>query len=85
MHLYQLLFGFKLSSRQLKTVPGTLLVKFIEVASPEQIVWVDGLAVATGTGFTVTVAVIDGPVQFTVEGVMVYTAVPGELPVATIV
>jgi hypothetical protein len=35
-------------------VPATLLVKAIDVVWFEQIVWADGVAVATGLGFTVT-------------------------------
>jgi hypothetical protein len=54
-----------------KVVPDTLLVSAMDVASPEQMVCVDGTAVATGRGFTVTVAVIGEPVQLTVEGVIV--------------
>ena len=52
---------------QLKVVPGIVLLKAIEVLSPEHKVAVLGVAVATGTGFTVTTAVIWLPVQpFTV-------------------
>ena len=40
---------------QLKVVPEILLVSAMDVALPEQMVWVDGVAVATGTGFTVMV------------------------------
>jgi hypothetical protein len=36
-------------------VPVTVLVNAIDVAVPEQIVDVDGVAVATGVGFTVIV------------------------------
>ena len=45
-----------LSLVQLKVVPGTLEVStIVEIAEPEQIVWLDGVAVATGTGLTVMV------------------------------
>ena len=37
-----------------KVVPGVKLVKAIEGAVPEQIVWEAGVAIANGTGFTVT-------------------------------
>ena len=38
---------------------------------PEQIVWLIGVAVASGVGFTSTVAVIGAPVQPLALGVMV--------------
>lgn len=51
---------------QLNTVPATLPVNTIVViAVAEQIVWLDGVAVASGVGLTITVAVIDGPKQVT--------------------
>lgn len=43
----------------------------IELALPEQIVCEDGVAVATGAGFTVTVAVIAVPLQPFAVGVTV--------------
>jgi hypothetical protein len=70
---------------QLNIVPGILLESVIAVGSPEQIVCVVGLAVAMGSGLIVTVTGMDAPVQFTVDGVTVYTTVPVEVPVATIV
>lgn len=39
---------------QAKVVPGVKLVKAIEGAVPEHIVWEAGVAIANGTGFTVT-------------------------------
>ena len=39
--------------------------------APEQIVWLPGVAVASGVGFTSTVAVIGVPVQPLALGVMV--------------
>lgn len=66
---------------QEKLVPGTVLVKAIEVLSPEQNVADVGVAVATGVGFTVTVTVIGLPVQpFAVDATK-YVTVPGTGPV----
>ena len=75
-----------LSLVQSNTVPGTLPVKLIVViAEPEQIVCDDGVATALGTGFTTTVAVMDGPVQvtpaFVNDGVIVNVTVTGALVV----
>ena len=70
---------------QLKTVPETVLVSAIELASPEQIVCVEGTAVAIGFGITVTVTDTVEPVHVAVVGVTKYTAVPGVGPVAIIV
>ena len=61
-------------------MPGTVLVNAIEVLSPEQNVWLVGVAVPTGVGFTVTVTLIGLPVQpFAVEATE-YTTVPGTGP-----
>lgn len=66
---------------QEKLVPGTVLVKAIEVLSPEQKVSDVGVAVATGVGFTVTVTIIGFPVQpFAVEATE-YVTVPATGPV----
>jgi hypothetical protein len=46
---------------QANVVPATLLVRAIDVAVPEQIVCVAGVAVATGVGLTVIVTVIAFP------------------------
>lgn len=54
-----------------KVVPPTLLLNAIEVALPEQIVCEEGVAVADGTGFTVTVAVTALPAQPPAVGVIV--------------
>ena len=55
-----------LSLVQLYSVPATLPVSTIVViAVLLQIFCDDGVATAFGIGFTVTVAVIDGPVQVT--------------------
>ena len=44
-----------LSRVQLKVVPETLPLRTIVVmASPEHILWVEGVAIASGNGFTVT-------------------------------
>ena len=45
---------------------------------PEQIVWLIGVAVASGVGFTSTVAVIGAPVQPLALGVMVNVTSSGE-------
>jgi hypothetical protein len=58
-----------------KVVPVTLLVSTIDVAVPEQIACVDGVAVTIGVGFTVTVIVNVLPVQLPDVGVTVYVAV----------
>jgi hypothetical protein len=52
-------------------LPATLLVNATEVALFEQILCEVGVAVADGTGFTVTVAVIAVPAQPPAEGVIV--------------
>ena len=55
-----------LSLTQLYTVPATLPESTIVVIGlAEQIVWLEGVATALGTGFTVTVAVTGVPVQVT--------------------
>jgi hypothetical protein len=48
---------------QLYEVPPTLLLKTTEVNVPEQMVCGDGVATATGEGFTVTTAFTGVPVQ----------------------
>ena len=59
-------------------VPGTVPVSTIGVmADPEQIVWLTGVAVAFGVGFTSTVAVVVGPTQPLAVGVMVKVTVTG--------
>lgn len=64
-------------------VAPKLLPSVIAVAPPLQIESEGGVAVATGNGFTVTVAVIgvDDEQPFAL-GVMVYTTVPGVIAVA---
>jgi len=55
-----------LSLTHVYVVPATGPLSTIGViADPEQIVWLEGVAVAVAVGNTVTVAVIDGPVQVT--------------------
>ena len=65
-----------------KVVPATLLVSAIDVAVPEQIVCDEGVAVAAGIGFTVTVTVIGVPTHPLAVGVIVYVAVPALVVVA---
>lgn len=67
---------------QAKVVPATLLVKTTAVAPPEQILCEEGVAVADGSGLTVTVTVTGVPAQPPAVGVIVYTAVPFTLLVA---
>ena len=47
-----------------------MLLRAMDVAVPEQIVCAVGVAVTTGIGFTVTVAVIGVPVQPLAVGVI---------------
>ena len=61
-------------------VPETGLESTTDGAVPEQIVCEEGVAVATGVGFTVTVTVIGEPEHPFAEGVMEYTAVPATVP-----
>ena len=61
-----------LSLVQVYVVDGTLLLKAIVVmAAPEHIVCDDGVAIASGLGFTNTVAVVGVPIQPFAVGVMV--------------
>lgn len=77
-----------LSLVQLKVVPTTLLE--VESASavmllPEHIVWLAGVTVATGTGFTTTLALIGEPAQVLGDvGVMVKVTVNGAFEVFVI-
>jgi hypothetical protein len=59
-----------------------LLVRATDGAVPEHIVCDDGVAVTTGIGFTVITAVFELPTHELAVGVMLYVAVPAELPVA---
>jgi hypothetical protein len=59
-----------------------LLLKEIPVVPPEQNDCDDGVAVATGKGFTVIVTRIGVPVQPADTGVTVYVTVPAVVPVA---
>jgi hypothetical protein len=64
---------------QLNTVPLTVPVNTIVViGTAEQTVWDDGVAVASGVGFTRTVAVIGAPGQPLAVGVIVKVTVIGE-------
>jgi hypothetical protein len=56
---------------QANVEPDTVLVSAVEAVAPEQIVCVEGVAVATGVGFTVTVTLIGDPGQPAALGVMV--------------
>jgi len=63
-------------------VPATAPVNTIcWLVEPVQIVWVDGVAVAVGVGFTNTVAVVVGPLQPLATGVTVKVTVIGTLVV----
>jgi len=72
-----------LSLTQLYTVPATglPLSTIVVIGLAEHIVWLDGVAVAVGVGFTVTVAVIGAPEQPLAVGVMVKVTVTGALVV----
>ena len=72
-----------LSLTQLYTVPATGLPlnTIVVIGLAEQIVCDDGVAVAVGVGFTVTVAVMDGPGQPFAVGVIVKVTVTGALVV----
>ena len=67
-----------LSLVQLNTVPLTVPVSTIVVIGPEQMVCEAGVAVASGVGFTSTVAVIGAPGQPFAVGVIVNVTVIGE-------
>jgi len=63
---------------QVYVVPATLLVNTMGViAVPEQMVWLDGVAIAFGVGFTNTVAVAGVPIHPFAVGVMVNVTVTG--------
>jgi hypothetical protein len=66
---------------QAKVVPANVLVRAMDGAVPEQIVWDPGVAVATGVGFTVTITDSGVPAHPLAVGVMVYVAVPAVVPV----
>ncbi len=66
----------------MKVAPATLLVNAILLAVPVHIDCEDGIAVVTGIGFTVIVTLIEAPVHPPTVGVIVYTAVPINDPVA---
>src|SRR5215207_4489538 len=65
-----------------KVAPDTLLVSAMPVVAPEQRIWVVGVAVTVGVGFTVMVPVMGVAGHPLAEGVMVEVAVPGVVPVA---
>jgi len=71
-----------LSRVQLNVVPLTApVIAIVVIEAAEQIVWLDGVAVAFGVGFTKTVAVIAVPVQPFAVGVIVKVTVTGALVV----
>ena len=55
-----------------------LLNAIVVIVAPEQIVCVGGVAVATGTAFTSTVAVIGAPTHPLAVGVIVNVTVTGD-------
>jgi len=59
-----------------------VLVNVVDATLPEQIVCIEGVAVITGTGLTVTVTGVGAPWHPFAAGVTVYTAVPGTTSVA---
>jgi len=52
---------------QLNVVPATFELKAKDVVCPLHVVWLDGVAVAEGVGFTVTTTVIEDPTQSLAE------------------
>ena len=57
---------------QLKAVPATLPVKeMLEIAVPEQMLWIEGATIAPGAGFTSTEATTGNPEQPFASGVTV--------------
>ena len=54
-----------------------LVNAIVVIATPEHFVWLDGVAVTFGVGFTNTVAVPDGPAQPLAVGVIVNVTVTG--------
>jgi hypothetical protein len=62
---------------QLYVVPVTNELKLLLIVAPEQIVWLEGVAVTFGVGYTVinTVSVIPGQPANTVVGLTIYCAV----------
>ena len=62
---------------QLYVVPLTNELKLLLIVPPEQIVWLDGVAVTSGVGYTVinTVSVIPGQPATAIVGVIKYCAV----------
>jgi hypothetical protein len=66
---------------QLYVVPGTVLVKAIEGAAPEQIVFDDGVAVTAGIGLTVMTTVFTVPLHPLADEEILYVAVPVADPV----
>jgi len=64
-----------------KVLPDTLLVSEMPVEVPLQMDALEGLAVATGLGFTVTSTVNAVPAQPVAVGVTVYLTTPFVVPV----
>jgi hypothetical protein len=62
-------------------VPEVKLLKLTDVAAPEQIVAVVGVAVANGIGLTVTITGTDEPVHEFALGTILYVTVPEDAPV----
>ena len=58
-------------------MPATVPVNTILVTGPEQIVWLDGVAVAVGVGFTIISAVTAVPAQPAALGEIVKVTVTG--------
>ena len=66
---------------QVKVVPGVLLLKLTNVEDvPEQMIWLDGVKITEGDGFTVMVNDFGGPSQPFNFGVTVMVAIIGVLP-----
>ena len=56
---------------QEKVVPDVKLLSATEVVAPEQIVALEGVAVAKGTGFTVMITGMEDPGQLLADGTTV--------------
>lgn len=72
--------GPVLSLVHVKVVPPVILLKaIVPIATPEHLIWLAGVATATGVGFTNTVVVIALPGQLFADGVIVKVTVIGEV------
>jgi hypothetical protein len=62
---------------QLNVVSSTSELRAMEVVSPLHRIWLEGVAITFGVGFTVTITVVRDPTQPSGDvGVIEYVAVP---------